>query len=49
METIENQELELWPKLFFPFDEIISIDEERPLNKSNILDDIPKISLQEPG
>ena len=48
METIENQELELWPELFFPFNEILSIDEEKPLNKSNILDDIPKISLPEP-
>ena len=36
MEAIENQELELWTELFFRFNEMSLIDEEKPLNKSNI-------------
>ena len=48
MEKIDNLDFEFWPELISPFKEILSIDEEKPLNKINILDDIPKISSPEP-
>lgn len=48
MEKIDNLDFEFWPELISPFKEILSIDEEKPLNKINILDDIPKISSPQP-